>query len=118
MNTFPSTKSDFSLWVGLLGAPTIWLINLQTNYLLVLYVCKGGPHSALFISALIWLGLAAGIIVLSLINFKSIPEAPDDDVVLHARKFLAKVSIFVSILFFLIILAQAIPNFILDPCVF
>jgi hypothetical protein len=118
-HTYPHPKVNFIVWLGLLGAPTIWLTNLLTSYLLVLYVCKGGPHFTLHLVPTIFLTLVAGIIVLSWIHRKSIPPKDDrDDAMLRERRFLATVSVMVSILFFLIILAQTIPTFIYDPCIF
>jgi hypothetical protein len=119
MTTLPHPKVSFSLWLGLLGAPTIWLFNLLTSYLLVLYVCKGGPHFTLQLLPLIYLSLTAVIIVKTWLNHKSIPpKSEDDDAVLRERRFLTNVGLLISILFFLIILAQTIPTFVLDPCVF
>jgi hypothetical protein len=119
MTTLPHPKVSFSIWVGLLGAPTIWLFNLLTSYLLVLYVCKGGPHFTLQLVPLIYLSLAGGIVILSWLNHKSIPLANDnDDAMVRARRFLTNVGVLISVLFFLVILAQTIPTFIYDPCVF
>jgi hypothetical protein len=119
MNALPHPKVNFIVWLGLLGAPTIWLTNLLTSYLLVLYVCKGGPHFTLQLLPLIFLSLVAGIILLSWIHHKSIPSKSEtDDALLRERRFLAMLSILVSCLFFLIIVAQTIPTFIHDPCVF
>lgn len=119
MNVFPQPKVRFSIWLGLLGVPTIWLINLLTSYLLVLYVCKGGPHFILQLVPFIFLSFAAGIVVLSWFNHKNIPPSSDsDDAIVRERRFLTNIGVLISVLFFFAILAQTIPTFIYDPCVF
>ena len=36
---------DFSLWLAIVGSPTIWLIQFQTIYMLVYPAC-GSHHNA------------------------------------------------------------------------
>jgi hypothetical protein len=50
-------KFDHKLWISMLGAPVLWLIYLQTAYVLVQPACASGSRSILHLTSLFALGL-------------------------------------------------------------
>ena len=58
-------KSD--MWIGLLGAPAAWLLNLQASYSLVPWTCRHGKFFLVHLSSFLFLGfaLAAGLVALT-----------------------------------------------------
>ena len=58
----PEDCGRISLWIGLLGAPVAWLLQLQVNYALLPWACQSGNLVPLHIASAILLlgGIAAG----------------------------------------------------------
>jgi hypothetical protein len=112
------TSSPLLLWGGLFAGPVAFLLNLQVSYMLVPWACSTGHHFVLYlamlgaslISALGGLGAWRG--------WQQMGKGwPDGSGGTGSRnRFMAVMGITLSIFFLLIILAQGIPNFILNPC--
>jgi hypothetical protein len=117
--TAPPTENSFCLWLGLLGAPVAWLIQLELCYALANKACVGWPRWSLHAGGLFFLALAIGAGLLSWRNFKRAPkgETPDSDDSLFARaSFMAQLGIQLSVLFSVLIIAQAIAGWLIEPC--
>jgi len=112
-------KLKWGLWVGFLGAPAAWLFNLQTNLTLVPWTCAHGKFFLVHLSSLFFLGLAlsAGFLVkASCRAVERAPEAGKNEGIHQVSHFMSVVGLWMSALFSLLIIAQAIPTFILSPC--
>src|SRR4051812_12007706 len=117
----PQHYSDtFSLWLGMLGAPVIWLIQLQTTYTLVTWSCRNQNMLPLRASSFVFLLLAMAGAFIAWRNWAAIrPQASKEGGDhIAVRYFLGSVGLVISSLFCLIIVAQAIPTFLIDPCEF
>jgi hypothetical protein len=112
------TSSPPLLWVGLFAGPTAFFLYLQVNYMLVPWACSTGHHFVLhLVMAAALLIATAGGISAWLCWQKAGRKWPDGSGgVLPRNRFLAVLGFLLSMFFFLIIIAQGIPNFILDPC--
>jgi len=118
---FETVAEKSLLWVGMLAGPLLWLIQLEVNYALVPWVCSEKASYILHISSLIFLLLALTVAMISWQNWrKAVHTGPEDTPggIQGTGRLMAGVGFMSSILFFLIILAQSIPSFILDPCQF
>lgn len=106
------------LWTGMLAGPIAWLLQLQTNYILAQLVCSRTSHVMLHVITVVALLLAAGG---GLIAWRSWQQAGrewpgESEGVVPRSRFMAVVGLLTSVMFFLVILAQGIPSFILNPC--
>src|SRR3954467_1453266 len=108
------------LWAGVLGAPFIWLIQLQTNYALVPWVCAHGKRQVIAFSSLFFACLATVAGIFALRGYRSQEKQRVSSIQsgqFEIINFMARVGLLVSALFILLIILQAVPLFIIDPCV-
>jgi hypothetical protein len=102
-----------ALWLGVLGGPVAFLLNLQANYMLVDLACESGARLALHAIALAAVVLTAGSGLLARRYWQTAGGAVES----HDRtRFMAFLGMLTGGLFFLVMLAQWIPIFVVDPC--
>jgi K+-transporting ATPase A subunit len=101
-------------WFGLLLAPAAWLVQFELNYALVQWVGLKQQYWPLYLVSFIFFLIAIGAFVLSWRNHQVASEggAGDDQANMRAR-FLSTIGMMMSALFALLIIVQAIPNFLL-----
>ena len=106
------------MWIGLLGAPFVWLMQMQALYLLAVWICRGGK-SLLYLTTLIALALVACVWFIAWRSWQRTGHnwPGDEGGVLPRSRFMAVLGVLTSALFFLLILAQGIANFFFHPCV-
>ncbi|HJQ70616.1 MAG TPA: hypothetical protein VKA70_16685 [Blastocatellia bacterium] len=119
-NEFRRSGVLLALWAGVLLAPFAFLLNLQISYALVPWACSAGQP--------FWLHVAScGSLLLSLLGLftawrnwqKAGRESKVEGGDPRARsRFMAMLGLLMSGLFSLVILAQWIADFIIDPCQF
>ncbi|HEV7859215.1 MAG TPA: hypothetical protein VGO91_11405 [Pyrinomonadaceae bacterium] len=116
---FKTTAGLLALWVGLLCGPLAWLLQLQVGYTLVPWACA---HDVNAIS--LHLVTVVALLLTSLGGFISWrnwqrtgkKERDDEGEAVSRSRFMALLGLFTSAMFFLTILVQGIPSFILHPC--
>jgi hypothetical protein len=107
------------LWLGLLGPAVIWLTQFEVNYALVPWVCRHGHHELIALVTIVALALTA---VLGLLAWglwrRSAPQFSESaDAGIRSRThFMAAMGLMSSGLFILVIVAQGIAVFFIDPC--
>ena len=111
-----SPGESLALWIGVLGGPVLWLVQLQTLYMLVPWVCTSGKHWALYLASSVFFILAGAPLVVAWRCRQTVDPEFRDSVGSGRRIFMANLGVLVSGLFLLVILAQAIPSFFLNPC--
>lgn len=113
----PGGTSNFALWFGMLGGATAWLIHLQAAFVLVPWYCARHQTWPLHLLTIALLGFTFVAGVVSVSEWRRSPRAHE---YLEARadraRFMAVLGALLSALFFLVILAQWIPVFVIDPC--
>jgi hypothetical protein len=103
------TKSDFYAWLGMLGPPTVWLINFEVIYAGVLPACNMHSKAMLLLSCLVCLLLIGGC------GFLAMGEVGSGDA--HkTRRFMGRVGLMSAALFVLVTIAQTIAVLLLDAC--
>jgi hypothetical protein len=113
--------ADTALWFGMLGPPIVALLHQQVSYVLVPKYCHEGSALWLRVTSIACLAIVivAGITALSCLA-RARPEgagsAQQEESPLARPHFMAMVGVFSSALSLLIIIAQAIATFMLDPC--
>jgi hypothetical protein len=102
------------LWVGAVAAPIAWSIQFLIIYALVPHACKVGANKSLHITSVIFIliGVVAGI--LSWWNLGQKEHSFEEE--RESIIFMGRLGIMTSALFTLIMLAQVIPTFFIDPC--
>jgi hypothetical protein len=113
----PGKKGNCELWIALLLGPTAWLIQLEMNYALVPWACASGQKYIFSLISLLCLMLttAAGFISFMSLGVKNSSKA-STIVAAHPTFFLARLGVLINSVFFLAIIAQAIPSLLLNPC--
>ena len=116
-NTAPPPNA-LTLWGGILAAPLAWFLQMQVNYALVPWACATGHLFVLRLVTLGGLAVAAAGALLAWREWRRMGgEWPKGAGGPQMRsRFMAVLGLLISIMFFLVILAQGIPNFILSPC--
>jgi hypothetical protein len=115
----PRSEHNGSLWFGVLGAPAAWFIDLEVQYALVPWVCAAQHRIVLHLATAVFLAAAAIAGGISWHHWQALKrefgENPPPGVPAR-QQFMAGLGLLTSGLFFVVILAQGIPNFFLDPC--
>jgi hypothetical protein len=114
----PDARQIRALWAGLLLAPIAFLLNLETAYALVPTACSSHRELPLHMVHLACLLLALYGLSTAWRCWKALgatwPREEGDP--LARSRFLAGTGLLVSGMFVLVIVAQWIPSFVLDPC--
>ena len=112
-------RGTIPLYAGLLGAPILWAIQFQLTYMLVPWVCTHRNGWLLPFIHLVFFALTLAAGVLSWREWKrvgaTLPESQEEER-LARTKFLGALGLMSVALFALLILAQTVTSFFLDPC--
>jgi len=116
---FKSAAGLLALWAGLLCGPIAWLLQLQTAYILIPWSCAHDVNAIslhLVTVAALLLTAAGGFI--SWRNWQRTGKKKHDNEgeAISRSRFMSILGLFTSAMFFLTILVQGIPSFILHPC--
>jgi hypothetical protein len=108
-----------TLWGGLLLAPAAWVLHQQSSYLLVYWACPNGQTFVFHIGTIVLLLLAGAGTYLGWTAWMHSGRgwADEGGSVVDRTRFMALSGFLLSGLFLLVIVAQWIPTFIVDPCV-
>lgn len=106
-------------WTGLLAGPVAWGLQMQTNYALVPWVCmKGGEILLYLVTVLALLVTAVGAFAAWRAWSEGGREEETDGGagVISRTRFMGALGLLLSAMFFVVIIAQAIPGFFFHPC--
>jgi uncharacterized membrane protein len=116
---FDTKRGVLWLFMGLLVAPVSFLLHLQINYALVPAVC-GGARGRLVLHAvtILFILMAAGGALVSRRNWRAAGEAEPGKAasVLERSRLLSVVGLMLSGLVLLVLVAQWLPQFFINPC--
>jgi hypothetical protein len=106
------------LWAGVLVGPSATLIQLQTNYALVLWACGSGQVWVLHLVALAALLLCAAAGLLSWRNWRKTGAGWEDEGAgpIPRSRFMSVVGMFVSLMSAVVTIAQWLAVFIYSAC--
>ena len=111
-------KRDALLWTPILVSPSVWFLTLVANFALAPLPC-GGPGAlarrtvsmvALLITALV------GMLAIQLWRRNDTQDVPAQEAAAERVRAMARAGVIMSASFFLVIVAQALPDFILAGC--
>ena len=109
---------DLALWTGILAGPIVWLLSFEANFALAPWACVFQAKLALYIVSLLALALAAASGMVAWRQWTGLGrELPGDgEGAVPRLRVMAIGGLFMSGMFFLVILAQAIPELVLGAC--
>jgi hypothetical protein len=112
----PDTKL-WLLWMGILGGPVAWACDEVIGYVATQHECSTGHRFLLHLLTIAALLVPGAGFLASWDSFQSPPSAEKaTDIAIHRRRFMAKAGMLMSVGFLLVIIATAIPKWILSPC--
>jgi hypothetical protein len=105
-------------WAGIFAGPAAWALDVGVSYSLVQWTCGGGPTVVLHLisaAALVaigggafasWIGLqrAAGV------------DTTDGDRASERGRFMAMLGLVMCAFFAVVVIAAAVPRWVLDAC--
>lgn len=112
-------KGLLALWGGVLIAPAAYFFQLCVAYGMVNWVCRNGYSLLITLVTIIALSLCAFGAYLAWSCWKQVGTEYSEDIgdAVNRSRFMAVGGLILSALFFVSILAQEIPNWIVGACV-
>jgi hypothetical protein len=113
-----ATRHPLLLWTGWLVGPVAWTLHLMVSYLMVEWVCETGGEWALHAVTLATALMAAAGAWVAWGQWTAAGRQwPRGGGGIERVRFMAVSGVVISVLMLLIILAEGVPNFILNPCI-
>lgn len=106
------------LWVGVLAGPLAWFLHQQVSYVLATLTCSDAATLVLHVMTAVALLIALAGVGIAWMNWRRTGgewSARGGGTVARSR-FMALAGFLLSALFFLVIVAQGLPNFFMSPC--
>jgi hypothetical protein len=113
-----SAPPNAALWIGVLGAPAAWGLQLDIGYAMPPGLCHLGSNWPEYALSIICILIALTGAFLSYRQYAAVGGSPEqtDGGPLARRRFLGALGTVVSLLFTMVIIAQSLPAFFFDPC--
>jgi hypothetical protein len=112
-----SSKSALAQVTGVLIGPLAWGADLLISYALVQHACSTGHHYILHVVSIIAFVVTLGGALLSWRQYQEVREANDEGGSPFDRShFLALLGVVSSLSFAIVIIASAVPRWVLSPC--
>jgi hypothetical protein len=112
-----SARSPLPQFYALLIGPIAWAADLGFSYMSVYHACSTGHFYVLHVISLIALVIALTGAFVGWQEFQAVREGTDEGgTPLDRSHFMALLGIASSIGFAVVIIASAVPRFILSPC--
>jgi hypothetical protein len=109
-------RTHVPYWIAVLGPPLVWFADLTIGYPLVYLACESGAMWPLYALTAIDLLLVAALGWLARRCLREAHLPRGEGRPADSRLFLARMGLLSSALFFLAIVAFAIPRLMLRPC--
>lgn len=112
-----TSRGAAASWSVIVGAPALWFLDQQVNVVLVPWACGRGQPWVLHVVSAVFL---AATLMTACIAWREHASATREVDTVETRRdrrrFMSLVGLLSSGLFSLLIIAQEIPNWLLDPC--
>jgi hypothetical protein len=115
---FDTPRGLAALWAGVLAGPFGWASDLLFSYSIVQWTCGGGPPVVLhLISASALLIIAAGAFIAWVALQRASDRAHEDGSNPEERgRFMAVLGLVMCAFFAVVVIATAVPRWVLDAC--
>ena len=107
-----------ALWITILAGPLVWLVYLQTNYMLVPWACHSGQKSVLIVTTVITLVLTLGTAFVGWREWhkSGATSGTEEGNAIGRSRFMALAGLGIAALFTLLVTASFIPILVLGAC--
>jgi hypothetical protein len=111
-------KRDLALWTSILGGPVIWALTFICKFFLSYWTCVYQWKPAVYVISATGLAMTAGVGLLAWAQWQKLGrEYPGDGGGAIARsRAMALVGMLQSAFFFVVIIANALPELMLRGC--
>jgi hypothetical protein len=106
---------DFGLWLGIVGAPSIWLVQFQTIYMQVYPACGTGRNVNIGLCCAGFFIVIASLGIYPLRNWNQ--NRAGGNPVSRTRRWMSILGVMTVALFLLVVIAQWSAALLVDPCV-
>jgi hypothetical protein len=109
---------DLGLWAGIAFGPLAWAADEQLSYALTYHACSTGAVWQLHLISVVTLLVALSGAVIAWNCLQALPQSSNDEGGETADRshFMAIAGMVLSLSFSVLIVAAAIPRFVLSPC--
>ena len=106
------------IWWAMFGGPVAWACDLGFSYVLQQHTCSTGHHYVLHLITVVCGVIALTGLLAGMAAYKRIPEDANDHGVrpMDRTHFQVLFGIVFSLAFTIVIIAEAVPRWILHPC--
>jgi hypothetical protein len=104
------------LITGVFVPPLVWLMHLQANYALASWACRPGHRYVSVLVVVVAVVLTAGAGALAWRSWPSDEPVAGEPQRIEGGRLLALLALASSLSFLVVLVASAIPIFILRPC--
>lgn len=109
--------NEFALWFGNLGGALAWALHLHVLFVFAPWACALHTRWPIHVTTLALLSLTACAGIVSAVHWRKSPRVHEHlEAAPDRARFMAVIGALINIFFFLVILAQWIPAFVVDPC--
>jgi hypothetical protein len=114
-----TARNDAMLLIGIFTGPVVWAADHTISYALVPHACSTGHHYVLHLATALSLLLTLGGFFLAMTAHNRLARGAeqDADTIFGRDRFMSILGMAMSLAFCVVIIASAIPRFMLDPCV-
>ena len=111
-------RLEFAVWWGLAAGPLAWGLDLGSSYAVAPHACSTGHYYVLHVITWICFLIALSGFVIALMSHRRLPRPASAEGHLPRDRafFLSLLGITMSLGFSVVIIAETVPRWILDPC--
>jgi len=109
-------RSDALLWVGLLLCPLAMGVNTVVGFTVAHWTCDTNQKKYSYLVSAIDLALSIGAFFISWVLYQRHSAVDEETPIDGRRLFMAKLSMLLSVLAALLVIAGTLAVFTLDPC--
>lgn len=109
-------RTLLSQWAGVLLGPLGWALHLQVSYTLATFACEDVYRLSLHATSLVSLLIAFAGLYFGWRNWQASRDAAPPGHRVARSRFMAASGVALSVFFAIVIVAQWIPMFFLEPC--
>jgi len=111
-------EAPLGLWWSVIAGPFAWALDLGFSYTLAQHSCSTGHHYVLHVITGVCFVIALSGFVLGFAEFQRFPQQATEEGgrPLDRAYFMAILGILFSLSFAVVVIAGAVPRWILSPC--
>jgi hypothetical protein len=111
-------KAPGIIWWAILAGPVGWVADLAFSYVLAQHACSTGHHYVLHVITIVCALIALSGFAAGCVAYRGIPDDASDKGVRPADRthFQTLFGIVFSLAFTVVVIAAAVPRWILHPC--